>query len=384
MHFEIAIPTRILFGPGTIREAAPLMRGLGRRALVVCGRDASRLGPLSAIMEEAKVEAVRFGVTGEPTIALVQRAIAEAKTSRCDMVVGYGGGSVIDAAKAVAGLLTNSGDLLDYLEIVGRAQPLLKPPAPWMAIPTTAGTGAEVTRNAVLASPEHGVKASLRSPLLPARLAVVDPELTRTLPPSLTAATGLDALTQLIEAYVCRRANPFADALCREAIPRVARSLKAAFDDGQNAAAREDMALASLFSGFALAHAGLGAVHGFAAPIGGSFEAPHGAVCAALLAVVMDVNVRGLRQRQPDNPALERYAEVARLLTGNAGASSAEGIAWVRDLGAAMSIPPLRAYGVSAAHMSRLCELASGASSMKANPLPLEADDLCEILERAL
>ena len=210
-----------------------------------------------------------------------------------------------------------SGELLDYVEIIGRGQALTKPSAPFIAIPTTAGTGSEVTRNAVLASPEHRVKVSLRSPLMLARVALVDPELTYDLPPALTASTGLDALTQLIEPFVCLRANPMTDGLCVEGMRRAARSLRVAFTDGQNKSAREDMAVASLFGGLALANAGLGAVHGFAGPIGGMFPAPHGAVCAALLPHVMTANIRALRQRAPGSEALRRYDKVARLLTGS-------------------------------------------------------------------
>jgi alcohol dehydrogenase class IV len=235
-------------------------------------------------------------------------------------VIGLGGGSVLDAAKAIAALMTNGGHPLDYLEVVGRGQALRVPAAAMIAIPTTAGTGTEVTRNAVLGSPEHHVKVSLRSPLMLPRLALVDPELTYDLPPALTASTGLDALTQLLEPFVSHQGNPMTDALCREGLRRAAQALPRVFANGQDRAAREDMALASLFGGLALANAKLGAVHGLAAPIGGMFPAPHGAVCAALLPHVMAINVRALRDRQPDAEALRRYDQAAQLLTGNAAA----------------------------------------------------------------
>src|SRR5208282_5705063 len=228
----------------------------------------------------------------------------------------FGGGSAIDAAKAIAAMLTNKGELLDYVEIIGRGKPLTQPSAPFIAVPTTAGTGSEVTRNAVLASPEHRVKVSLRSPLMLPRVAVVDPELTYALPPAITASTGLDALTQLIEPFVCARANPMVDALCIEGIRRAARSLREVVHQNPGKSAREDMALASLFGGIALANAGLGAVHGFAGPMGGMFAAPHGALCAALLPGVMAANVAALRRRQPGGEGLRRYDEIARLLTG--------------------------------------------------------------------
>jgi alcohol dehydrogenase class IV len=294
-----------------------------------------------------------------------------------------GGGSALDAGKAIAAIAANGGELLDYLEIIGRGQALAKAPLPCIAIPTTAGTGSEVTRNAVLASPAHRAKVSLRSPLMLPKVALVDPELTWDLPPAITASTGLDALTQLIEPYVCSRANPMTDALCIEGIRRAAASLRTAVADGRNATAREDMALASLFGGIALANAGLGAVHGLAGPIGGMFPAPHGAVCATLLPLVMAKNLRALQQRQPTSDALRRYEEVARLLTGTATASADDGVAWVRQLVADLKIPPLRTYGITTQDTAELIERAGKASSMKANPILLTGEELAEILAQA-
>jgi alcohol dehydrogenase class IV len=253
-----------------------------------------------------------------------------------------------------------------------------------MAIPTTAGTGAEVTRNAVLASPEHKVKVSLRSPTMLPRVALVDPELTYSMPPAITASTGLDALTQLIEPYVSSRANPMTDGLCREGMTRAARSLRRAYEQGDDVAAREDMALASLFGGLALANAGLGAAHGFAAPIGGAFDAPHGALCAALLPKVMQINVRALQERQPEHPSLRRYREVAQILTGNEGAEVADGVHWVERLSAALRVPTLASYGIGPGDFPGLVQKAAAASSMKANPIALTPEEMKEILERAL
>ena len=299
-------------------------------------------------------------------------------------MIGFGGGSALDAAKAIAAMLANSGELLDYVEIIGRGRAPTKPSVPFIAIPTTAGTGTEVTRNAVLASPEHKVKVSLRSPLMLAKVALVDPELTHDLPPALTASTGLDALTQLIEPFVCSRANPMTDGLCVEGLRRAARSLRVAFNDGQNKAAREDMATASLFGGLALANAGLGAVHGFAGPIGGSFPAPHGAICAALLPHVMNTNIRALRQRAPDGEALRRYDEVARLLAGGVPATADDGVERVRQLVGDLKIPRLGTYGIKPEHIAGLVRKSAQASSMKANPIALATDELAEILRQAL
>lgn len=384
MHFEFAAATRILFGPGTVREVAPLARGMGSRALVVTGRSADRAAPLLSGLTAAGIGYVTFAVSSEPTLALVEDGVRQLRAEQADMVISIGGGSVVDAGKAIAAIATNAGELLDYLEVIGKAKTLEKSPLPFIAIPTTAGTGAEVTRNAVLASPEHRVKASLRSPLLLARLAVIDPELTLGLPAALTATTGFDALTQLIEPFVSCRANPLTDGFCREGFVRAARSLRRACEHPGDLGAREDMALASLFSGLALANSGLGSVHGFAASIGGMFPAPHGAVCAALLPHAMDVNLRALRQRQPQGEALARYAEAARLLTAQVNATADDGVEWVRSLCDDLQIPSLRTHGLAQADSAALCDKAGQSSSMKGNPLTLTREELKEVLERAL
>ncbi len=384
MRFEFATATRILFGPGVVREAGPLAKELGNRALVVTGRAPRRAEPLLAGLHARGISITNFSVAGEPEVATIQEGVALAKRENCDLVISCGGGSVLDAGKAIAAMLTNPGELADYLEVIGRGKTLSQPSAPFIAIPTTAGTGSEVTRNAVLASPQHRVKVSLRSPLMLPRLALVDPELTLELPAAITASTGLDALTQLIEPYVCARANPFVDPLCQEGIRRAARSLLASFETGHHAAAREDMSLASLFGGLALANAGLGAVHGFAGPIGGMFPAPHGAICAALLPHVMEINVRALRSRAPNHPALNRYQHVARWLTGQPAATTDMGIDWVRNLVRDLQIPSLSAYGIGRQDTADLVGKATQASSMKANPIALTREELTQTLEAAL
>jgi len=380
MRFEFATATQIVFGAGTRAEVGKLVRPWGRRALIVTGQSTDRAEPLRETLRAAGVAAECFPVAGEPAVADIQRGVARAREFGAEMLLGFGGGGAIDAAKAIAGLLTNPGDPLDYLEVVGAGKPLTCPALPWMAIPTTAGTGAEVTRNAVLSVPERNVKVSLRSPHLLARIALVDPELTLDLPPALTASTGFDALTQLLEAYVCSRTNPMTDALCAGGLPRAAGALPRAFRDGHDLAARTDMALASLWSGIALANAGLGAVHGFAGAIGGRFSAPHGAVCAALLAPVMAANLRALRERAPQHPSLARYADVARWLTGRAEATADDGVVWVAAQHAAMALPKLAALGVAEAECAEVVAQAQQASSMKANPVVLTADELTTVL----
>ncbi len=384
MKFEFATATRIVFGAGAVNDAGAIARDLGRRALVVTGRDLRRAERMLINLQSAGVSAVTFPVAGEPELTTVERGVKLARSERCELVIGFGGGSAIDAGKAIAAMLTNGGELLDYVEIIGRGQTLAKPSAPFIAIPTTAGTGAEVTRNAVLASPEHKLKVSLRSPLLLAKVAVVDPELTCDLPPALTASTGFDALTQLVEPFVCNRANPMTDGLCVEGLRRAARSLRVAFSQGRDKDAREDMAVASLFGGLALSNAGLGAVHGFAGPIGGGFSAPHGAICAALLPQVMAMNLRALRQRDPHGAALYRYEEAAWWLTGDSKAKADDGVKWVRALATDLKVPRLGSFGIQRQHFPDLVAKATNTSSMKANPIVLTPEELTEVLEQAL
>jgi alcohol dehydrogenase class IV len=378
MQFDFATATRILFGEGTAAKLPELVRSFAVRPLVVTGASTERAAPLVSTLS-----AQTFAVPGEPTVDLVREGARLVQSAGCDVIVSIGGGSAIDAGKAIAIIASNGGEPLEFLEVVGKGRVLETPPLPFLAVPTTAGTGTEVTRNAVLASKEHGVKASLRSPLMLPRVAVIDPELTYPLPPAVTAYTGLDALTQLIEPYVSARANPLTDAICVEGLPRVACSLRSAYNDGANREARRDMSLAALFGGLALANAGLGVVHGFAAPLGGSFSAPHGALCAAMLPHGMAANVSALRARAPQHPALERYAVIARLLTGRPDASADDGIEWVRSLCAELKVPALRHWGITAADLPGLVEKAAHASSMKANPLPLTAAELHTVLSAA-
>jgi alcohol dehydrogenase class IV len=382
--FEFATATRIVFGAGRLAEAPEAVKSLGgRKVLLVTGKNPTRAEPLREGLGRLGLSTVTLAVEGEPTVELAREGTATAVSQGCDAVVAFGGGSALDAGKAIAALATNGGEPLDYLEVVGRGQALTKPPLPLVAIPTTAGTGSEVTRNAVLGVKDAQVKASLRSPLMLPRLALVDPELLAGVPAAVLASSGLDALSQLLEPFLSARATPLTDALAREGMGRSARSLRRAVLEGPDAAAREDLALASLFGGLCLANAGLGAVHGFAAPVGGMFDAPHGAVCAALLPATLEVNLRALRTRAPHHPALPRFQEVAVLLTGRADARAEEGITWVRELCQALGVPGLGRYGLTEADVPRLVSRAKAASSMKANPLVLTDEELTEIAVRS-
>jgi alcohol dehydrogenase class IV len=379
--FEFATARRIIFGADHATELGTLTAGLGARALVCTGAHPERY---AEVLDRIELPTTVYRVTDEPTVDMARAAIESARQHGADCVVGLGGGSALDMGKAVAMLLGNGGDPLDYLEIIGRGQPITRPSIPYVAVPTTAGTGAEVTANAVLGSPEHGRKASLRSTSMLPRIALVDPLLTLRCPPAVTASSGLDALTQCLEPYVSNRANPLTDGLAREGLRRAAVGLRRAYADGADVPARTDMAVCSLIGGLSLANAKLGAVHGFAGPIGGVVNAPHGAVCAALLAPVVETNVRALRARAPSSPALVKYEDAARLLTGRSDASIDDGIAWIRETVELLKVPGLGAFGVKPDHAADLVAKARTASSMQGNPIELTDDELHAIVTSAL
>ena len=382
--FEFLSAGRIVFGSGTAQTLGARAKKLGARALWVTGKNRARVAALEAQLQRAGIELIAVSVSGEPRVEDAVAAVEAGRSIGAQLVVACGGGSVLDLGKAAAALLANPGDPLDFLEVVGRGQPLSAPALPLIALPTTAGTGAEVTKNAVLTSSQHAVKASLRHDSMLPAVALVDPELTLSMPPAVTAATGLDAFTQCLEPFVSCAHNPLTDALALAGMKRGAGALRLAFHDGTNLGAREDMALCSLFGGLALANAKLGAVHGFAAPIGGQFVAPHGAVCARLLPLVMQANVAALRARAPHSPLLQRYEEIAQLLTGSASAGIEDGVAFVAELAHDLAIPPLSSYGMTADQIPGLVAKAAVASSTKGNPIVLTTAELTQVLERAL
>ena len=381
MQFEFATAARIVFGRGKIALLPEIVREFGSAALVVTGSKPDRAAPLIDALRQAGVEAFVFACGGEPTVDLVRSGAAKARETRAQIVVGIGGGSAIDAAKAIAIIATNSGEPLDYLEVVGRGQPFERLPLPFVAVPTTAGTGAEVTRNAVLGSPAHGVKASLRSSSMLAKVALVDADLTVDLPREITAYTGMDALTQLIEPFVSCRANPTVDLFCVEGLKRVRDSLLRTFEDGQAVEARESMSYASLLGGLSLANAGLGVVHGFAAPLGGLLNAPHGALCAAILPWGVSVNLKALRDREPSHPAFRKFGEAAQILLDDQKAEAEDLPAWLANLVQRLAIRRLSEHGLTQDRIPDLVAKAAQASSMKANPIPLTAGELRQVME---
>lgn len=383
MQFEFSTPNRIVFGPGSVKEVIPIVRNFGTRALLVLGAPADLAQPLIDQLTQAGILVSVFYVAGEPTVETALNGIKQARVLNADVIIGFGGGSAIDTGKAISALLTNPGDIFDYLEVIGAGRPLTQPSAPYIAIPTTAGTGSEVTRNAVLALTHLQVKVSLRSVTMLPEVAIIDPELTYTMPPNITAYTGLDALTQCIEPFISSAANPLSDALCREGIRRAARSLRRAFENGSDEQARLDICITSLCGGLALANAKLGAVHGLAAPIGGMYpNAPHGAICARLLPYVMETNLRALASRAVDAPVLERFNELAVLINVDNKANSGL-IYWLHETLESLHVPPLSTFGIAQPDFRTIAVQAQKSSSMKGNPVPLTEGELIAILERA-
>ncbi|MFC3629787.1 iron-containing alcohol dehydrogenase [Paracoccus angustae] len=389
--FAFATAAGILFGRGQSSAAAGRVAELGRRVLLVYGRDAGRAVWLADALAGQGCAVTGFSVPREPDVALIEEGVDTAGDAQA--VVALGGGAVMDAGKAIAGLVPATRPLLDHLEVVGRGLPLDNPPLPFVAIPTTAGTGAEATRNAVIGVPEHRRKVSLRDARMLPRLAIVDPALTDGCPRAVTLASGLDAITQVIEPYVCTRANPLTDALCRDAIPRGLAALRRLMENGgaephstgnvrNDPAARDDMALVSLCGGLALANAGLGAVHGLAGPLGGLTGAPHGAICGALLPHVLGAN----RRAATDPSTIERLDQIARWIGAafdTPHASMPEAARALADWSHRAGLPALSALGVGPEAQAAAAEAAAGSSSMKANPAALTASDLRRIMEDA-
>ncbi|WP_028581077.1 iron-containing alcohol dehydrogenase [Desulfogranum japonicum] len=382
--FTFSTAGKIIFGPGTHLQLGDTALQFGAKVFLVHGKSMERHQPLIDMLRSKGLHIHEYPVHIEPTINTVASGVTSCHQNECDLVIGIGGGSVLDTGKAVATLVNNPGDITDYLEIIGRGKPLLADPLPYIAVPTTAGTGAEVTANAVIGSPEHRLKVSLRSPRMLPRVALVDPELTITMPPAITVLTGMDALTQVLEPYVSLQNSPLTDQLCIDGLKRAFSALPRACTNGSDIQARSNMALASLYGGLALANAKLGAVHGIAGPFGGMYDAPHGGICAALLPHVMAINIEAMLEREPENSALARYQHIAAMITGNPDADIHEGPKQLLAFCKQFSIPGLAAYGFSMDNVTALLQAAQNASSMKGNPIALTENDLRHILQRAL
>lgn len=387
--FGFATATEILYGPGSIKKAlnaANNLQCLGTKAFLIIGSNSiSRCSPIIDQLNEKKIPFVTFEVDGEPTTEVADQGATYAREEKCDFVIGYGGGSCIDTGKAVAMLVNNGGVCLDYMEVIGKSQPIKKKSIPLIAIPTTAGTGSEVTKNAVMASREHKQKASLRSPFMYPNLAVVDPTLCISVPPSVTAATGLDAFCQCLEPLTSGQANPLTDAIALKGLGHGAKGLRAAYANGKDAEARNNMALCSLFGGLALANSKLGSAHGFAGPLGGLLgdKAPHGGIVGALLPSCIVMNVKAMQSRDPTNPAIEKYAQAARVVLGRNDATVMDLANWVADTCQIMKVPPLSAYGLTEDMFPDVVKQSGGSSSMTGNPIKLTDEELTDILKQA-
>lgn len=381
-------PAEVTIGQGTAREAGAWAESQPGLTALVTG---SRFNHLAEILEWSKeyqsqfLRMVQSG--GEPDLDTLRNHVSRARQAGVTSVIGIGGGSVIDTAKAIAGLVPQpeDQDIGDFFEIIGRGISLPFRALPVMAIPTTAGTGAEATRNAVIGSSTHQVKVSLRhASMVPSRV-ILDPELTLSMPQHLTASTGLDAITQLIEALTTRRRNPFTDGICREGLALAARSFPVVLDQPRNLSARSDMLIAGYFSGLALANSGLGAVHGFAAPLGGIYKVPHGEVCAALLPAVLSCNWSQLDSlaASESQDLKTRYTFISRIFTGRDDASMEHLVGWLQSINRQSGIRPLIQMGINQDQWPSIIEKAMAASSMRGNPVGLARDSLHRILENA-
>lgn len=377
--FAFATATEILFGRRQTTVAATRIGAIGRRVLLVHGRDARRAAWLMNGLDMQGCDVTRFVVPREPDIDLIRDGIAAGQGAQ--VVVALGGGAVIDAGKAIAALVPATRPILDHLEVVGQGLPLDNPPLPFVAIPTTAGTGAEVTRNAVIGVPQHRRKVSLRDGRMLPQLAIVDPVLTYHCPRAVTLASGLDAITQVIEPFVCTRTNPLTDALCRDAIPRGLAALRRLIE-AEDAHARDDMAWVSLSGGLALANAGLGAVHGLAGPLGGLTGAAHGAICGALLPQVLVANRRAVTDPRHAG-RLDRVAAWIGAAFGRPGADMDGAATLLSDWSRAAGLPRLTALGIDARTQAAAADAAAASSSMKTNPAALSSDDLRALMAEA-
>jgi len=392
-EFTIARLPEIHFGRGSLAQVPPLVRRYGQQVLLVTGDRSFAQSPyrdeLLAGLHQSECSCQEWRVGAEPSPQLVDEAVHRYKNGRIETVLAIGGGSVLDAAKAVAGLLPSGRSVMDFLEGVGPEHPYTGPSLPFIAVPTTAGTGSEATKNAVLSvHGENGFKKSFRHDLLVPRHAVIDPRLLAGCPPALIAANGMDALTQLMESYVSIRANPFTDALGWSGLEAARDGLLDWYQRGAEAMdAHSRMAYASLVSGITLAQTGLGSVHGLASPLGSFFPIPHGVVCGSLVARATAKNIEALQSRMPRSPALEKYAQVGRLLArndaldGNVARQALVGLLekWTE----AMALPRLGNYGMKPEDIHRVVAHSRG-SSMKTNPVDLTDRELEEILIQRL
>jgi len=382
-RFEFSTAQKIIFEIGSFKLIHNVLQSHWKNILLLISQSTNLKSTTIQILQENGFEVLSFFVKGEPTDQIINRITLSARKFQCDAILAVGGGSVIDAAKAVSAMVTNQGNLLDYLEVVGKGKPIKNKPKPLIAVPTTAGTGSEVTKNAVIKVIEKNVKVSMRNDFLLPEVALIDPELTFNLPPDITASTGMDAFIQVLEPYVSKGSNSFVDLFCREGIVKASKSILEAYHNGKNKEARVNMSWVSLLGGLSLANAKLGAVHGFAGPIGGMYDAPHGVICASLLPAVVQINVSALSRKEKDHAALKRYKEIFNWVTQIPNSKVSEGVEWFKKLNKVLKIPSLHDIGVKREDFPQIIEKSKKSSSMRGNPIHLSEEELFLILETA-
>jgi len=384
MDFDFATSKRIIFGTGKLHTLATILTNVkASNVLFIQKKGLEAVETVHQLLNNQKIQYFDFAVSGEPDVDRIDQISSIARKNHCDLVIGLGGGSVIDTGKAVSAMASNSGDLLDYLEVVGKGKPLEKPALPYIAIPTTAGTGSEVTKNAVISVKNKNVKVSMRDNSMIPMVALVDPELTYQVPDTVTAYTGMDAFTQVIEPYVCNSPNSFVDMFCRDAIPRAGKFLYRAYTDGTDREARINMAWVSLMGGLSLANAKLGAVHGLAGPMGGMFNIPHGLICAILLPAVMRINLDILKQQNQNKNAMSRFKDIAEWITQDPSAGAEDGLEQISALCNKLNIPRLSHMSIQEADFEIIAAKSINSSSMKGNPVKLEMENILQILEQS-
>ncbi|MGF1756940.1 iron-containing alcohol dehydrogenase [Photobacterium sagamiensis] len=378
--FQFMTSSRIVFGEGALSNSFSTFNQFGYSVLLVTGKDSLRSEPVVSYLKQQNMRYQQVAVLGEPLIAMIEEMAAMGRRFRPDMVIALGGGSVLDAGKALAALIPNQGSVYDYIEVVGRNVPLQAKPLPFIAIPTTAGTGSEVSKNAVLRSAQENVKVSLSSPDMLPDLAIVDPTLTYGMDPVLSGCCGMDAFTHLMEAYVCGTPNPLTDMVCEEGLRRLAGAIIPACED-DDPRARSDMSFAAMLGGMALSNAKLGAAHGLASALGGRIHSPHGLIIAQLAPFVMQENILAAREAGRAD-VLNRYRQLACILTGRINAEVTDGILWTKRTLKRLNLPPVSQFGLCDTMFDDVAEDALLSNAIKGNPLPLNKQRLQGILEQ--
>ncbi len=378
--FQFMTSARIIFGEGSLNSSLSVLNQFGYSVLLVTGKDADRAKPILSYLHSQSMRYQHVAISGEPNITMVEEAAVIARKFKPDMVVAIGGGSVLDMGKALAAIIPNQGSLYDYVEVVGRNVPLKTKPVPCIAIPTTASTGAEVTKNAVLKSGQDQVKVSLRSPDMLPDVAIVDPTLTYGTNQYRSGRGAMDAFTHLMEAYVCGDPNPITDMVCEEGLRRISGSvLPACKQDDYKA--RSDISFAALLGGMAITNAKLGAAHGLASALGGKLNAPHSVITARLAPHVMNENIKAAKIAGRSD-ILTRYKKIARILVDKEGATEYDAVEWVNDTLDKLAIPKLSQFGVCKTEFEDVAKDAMKSVVIKGNPLPLNEERLIHILSQ--